>query len=273
MRVEQVVVGDVRVLAEHEQGRDARRASNGGGGAGHLAVGGDHRRLAVAVAPAAVLVLRRGSPRRSSTTRPSRCALQDALDEAPVDALLERGVRPVARGRPPPRAARSRGRSGSRGRGARAARRARVGGRRPRTRAGRRTSGRSRPRARRRPLEQQRVDVLVDAPGRLVRRRAVAEQVGREHVAAGEPALGQHGRAPPPCPVTPCRQTTRGARGSPHASTWSARLTPARRALRATPAPSRCAVLVLDERPDHDPSLSIRNVPRRGAPVSSLKTP
>ena len=39
-------------------------------------------------------------------------------------------------------------------------------------------------------LEQQ-ADVLVDAPGRLVRRRAVAEQVGREHVAVGEPALAR----------------------------------------------------------------------------------
>ena len=41
---------------------------------------------------------------------------------------------------------------------------------------------------------QNRVDVLVDVPGRLVGRRAVPDQIGRQHVVAPEPTLGELSR-------------------------------------------------------------------------------
>ena len=255
-------------------GSGSGRPSNGGGVRGHLAVGGDHRRLAVAVAPAAVGVLDEEPLQVARRRDPVDALREQALVEAPLDTLLERGVRPVARGRPRPRAARSRGRSGSRGRGARGARRARDGGRRARTRAGRRTSARSRRPARCRPPRRSRSTCSRDAPRRLVRRRAVAEQVGREHVvvarasppraasqAAAVPGDAVEADDPRRVGITPRLDVERAAHGL-----LVERFERLRHHLRA--------LLVLDERPDHDARPCRSGTCRaRGAPVSSSKTP
>ena len=269
MRRDQVVVGDVGVLAAHEQGRDPdvleRRWLRG-----HLAVRCDHRRLAVAVAPATVLVLDE-EPLQILDHMLPRGAGQEALDEPPLDALLERRVRPVAavllR-----HEERDLGRDQDR----------RVEEHEPLDELGtaagdlegepgaegvadpcrRLVSDR---------LEHQ-ANVLVDAPGRLVGRRAVAEQIGRDHVAVREPPLGHApGAAAVPRDaveaddprirrITPRLDVELAAHGcSSRASSDSGTIS------------VRFSSLTSDQ--ITTPSLSIRNVPRLGAPVSSLKTP
>ena len=123
VRAEQLVVREVRRLAEHEERRNAhllerRRLSR------HLAVGGDDRALAVEVAPAAVVVLEQVDAQLLLDELPRR-GREDALLVAAVDSLRERDVRAVAscvlrRRKPDVRAG-----SGSPGRAGRAARRAR----------------------------------------------------------------------------------------------------------------------------------------------------
>ena len=87
--VEQVVVRQVRLLAEHEEGRDADflerwRAR------GHLAVGRDHGRLRVAIAPT-VGLLHEVVPKLVLDERP-RGAMELALLVATIDRLLEAPV-------------------------------------------------------------------------------------------------------------------------------------------------------------------------------------
>ena len=72
---------------------------------------------------------------------------------------------------------------------------------------------------------------------------------------------------------TPCRQTTRGAPGSPHS--WSASLTPSARSTSSDSGNQLRPPLVVLFTSDQMtvPSWSMRNVPRCGAPVSSSNTP
>ena len=104
MRVEQVVVREIRALAEDEQRRhadvlEARR------GRGHLAVGRDHGRLAVAVADAAV-VSGLDVRREVLDDELARCEVELALVVAPLDQLVEGDVRLVDPARSRPRRAR-----------------------------------------------------------------------------------------------------------------------------------------------------------------------
>ena len=108
VRVEQVVVREVRALAEHQQRRDtdvleARRLRR------HLAVGSDHGRLAVAVAQTAV-VAHVDVRREVLDNELARGEMELALVVAPLDQLVEGDVRLVD-------AARSRPRRARRGRG------------------------------------------------------------------------------------------------------------------------------------------------------------
>ena len=119
---------------------------------------------------------------------------------------------------------------------------------------------------------EQQANVLVDVPGRLVRRRAVPEQVGSDHISVCEPAL-RHAAGSAAVPrdavethdagirrVTPRLDVERAAHGcSSRASSDSGT------------SSVRFSSLTRDQ--ITIPSLSIRNVPRRGAPVSSSKTP
>ena len=90
MRVEQVVVGEVALRPEHEERRHARVLERRRRG-GHLTVGGNDGRLAVAVAPAAVVVEHEVAAELLLHERSGR-AVQLALVVAAFDRFLERHV-------------------------------------------------------------------------------------------------------------------------------------------------------------------------------------
>ena len=246
-----------------------RTSSNGGGVRRHLAVRGDHRRLAVAVAPAPVLVLDEEPLQILDHVIP-RGAGQEALDEPPLDALLERRVGPVAavllrheqrdlgidqdrrveehepldelgtaggdlEGEPAAEGVADPGRR----LGADAAssrRRARRCSRAARTATSRGRAGPARPRS---------------GPRASPPRAAGAAAVPRDAVEADDARIRR---------ITPRLDVERAAHGcSSSASSDSGTIS------------VRFSSLTSDQ--ITTPSLSIRNVPRRGAPVSSLKTP
>ena len=91
MGIEQMVVREVRLLAEDEQ-RGNAHVLEARWRRGHLAVGGDHGRLAVAVAHAAVVV-GVDVPREVLHDELARGEVELALDVPAVDQLLEGHVR------------------------------------------------------------------------------------------------------------------------------------------------------------------------------------
>ena len=264
MGVEQVVVRKVRRLAEDEERRDAgllERCRLGG----QVAVGGDDRRLRVAIAIAVVLALRQvaaellldellgarvaGSP-RSAGRLPRRRRRTRAPSGILGGVERDRG-RDVDR-----RVEQDEPRDELRGAGCKLEREAAAEGVAHET--GRLGTDRV----------DDRVEMSVEIPRRLVGRRAVAEEVGREDVAPGERSASFAKCRP--WLVTPCRHTTRSAPGSPPRA-------------RASPSPSassdsgtisvRCSSRSFTSDQMTVPTLSMRNVPRCGAPFRSLKTP
>ena len=213
VRVQQVVVREVRALAEHEQRRHAHPLERGRRRR-HLAVRRDDRGLASSDSGS-----RRPAPHEMRPRAPPRGAraarAELALVVAAVDALVEGDVRAVLAGVLRRRAARSRAVRRSPDRGARAAGRASARARRSRTRAVRRTSGRSSIAGSVPTVCDDRVDVSVDAPRRLVGRRAVAEQVRREDAVAGERLLGELREVPPVARDAVQADDARGARLAP----------------------------------------------------------
>ena len=114
------------------------------------------------------------------------------------------------------------------------------------------------------------LDVLGDAPRRLVRRRSVAEQIRRQHAVPSEPPLHELlGVAPVSCDAVEIDDPRRlriaprldvecpaqASSASSDSGTISVRL----------PSLTSDQITV--------PSLSIRKVPRNGAPVASSNTP
>ena len=234
MRVEQVVVREVRALAEDEQRRhadvlEARRRR------GHLAVGRDHGGLAVAVAhPAVVSGL--DVRREILDDELARREVELALVVAAFDQLVEGDVRLVE-----PRVLGSRERDVA----GEEDRRVEKHELRDELRRARGELERETP-AERVPDEDRlaradrlddRVEVRGDVPRRLPGRVAVSEQIGGEDVVAGE--ARRQRREVPPVIADAVQADDARPPGSPHS--WSASVTPTRRALRASPAPSRCA--------------------------------
>ena len=84
-------------------------------------------------------------------------------------------------------------------------------------------------------------DVLGDAPGWLVRRRAVTEQVGRDDAVVGKPALREPAIAAAVARDAVQADDTRTSRDRPTPPRGASGSRSARRACRATPAPSPCA--------------------------------
>ena len=161
----------------------ALTCSNAAGAAAHLAVGGDDRGLAVAVAPAAVVRLDEVHGQLLGEHLALRARAEAALVEANLDALVERRVRAVGSrvlggesatcGGTSSAGSTSTSRSTSAG-----SRAASSKASRPPNECPTQTGGSLAER------REQRVHVAADVPRRLPRRVAVPEQVGRLHVEA-----------------------------------------------------------------------------------------
>ncbi len=267
MRVQQVVVGQVRRLPEQEQRREAdplerRRLPR------HLAVGGDDRALAVAVAKAPVVVGEQVRDELLLDELPRR-RRQHALLVAAVDPFLEGDVGTVSAGvlgrgdtdvrRDPDRRIEQDEPLDALRRGRRrlvrdpAAERVAEPGRRP----GRRS------------LEHV-GDVLLQIPGRLPRRAAVSAQVEGDDVETA-------------------RQTIRELLEVPPVARDAVQADQRRQTLVAPLVPGEAQVVVGVSGPETSsvrrvsasltrlqtttPVLSIRKVPRTEAPRVSSKTP
>ena len=246
--IEEIVVPDIRVLAEHEQRRDAncleRRRC-----AAHLSVGGNHGRLAVAVAPASV-VIRDEEALQILGDVLFRRAPKAALLEPSIDSLrrTRRTNDPPARARR--RAARSRGRAGSPDRGARAAPRA----------SGRRAASSSA----RRPPNEWPIQAAGSAPTvATIASRCSAMLHGGSYGDApwpirsgartwysAEPSLREPVPACPAARDAVQADDARRIRITPRLDVERPASQP--RALRATPGTISVRRLVLHERPDHD---------------------
>ena len=267
MRVEQVVVGDVRGLAEHEQRRypdvlEGRRLPR------HLAVRGDDGALAVAVAEPAVVVGQQvdGELPGDELARRRR---QHALLVAAVDPLLERDIRAVA--------ARVLG-----GRDAELGRQQdrRIEQHEPLDAVRRRSSrlvgdasaervAEPGSRAWRRGVEDV-GDVLLEVPRRLPRRARVPAQVERDDVEAVGQALCQLLEVPA---VTGDAVQTDERRQARVAPLVAGEAQEGEEASGPVTSSSRRVSASLTRLQTTTPSLSIRNVPRTAAPVDSSKTP
>ena len=268
VRVQQVVVGEVRALAEDEQRRDPHPLERGRL-RGHLPVGGDDRRLAVAVAVEPVVVEHEVDGEllhHQLARRPVELALLeaavDALVEGHVGALLARVL-----GRVEGDVRRDEDR--------------RVEQDEPRDELGR-PCGQLEGEASAEGVAHERAGLVahrlgergemgVDAPRRLVRRRAVAEQVGSEDAEAGK-RFGELGEVTPVARDAVQAHDSRGARLSPlvdvqaQTVSWSVSSDSGTISVRRSSLSFTSDQMMV-------PSLSIRKVPRWGAPFSSLNTP